>query len=915
MPQKTIWEEMAPAAKVLLYLRALKEANLWTATSTGVEAFTQKGMSASLGMSIPRLSMTLVPLMKKEHVKAERVRIQGLRRRPLAYMLTPAGRDAAEKEVLGLQNIKVSCTDERGREVKTTLGKLFKERGTEGDILGLLKSAFKWGQLNIPDAERREELHDGQGQKARTLVIPKTYHPELVDLRDAIQISPHFVGRKRELDALNDFLTSSPARLFTLTGPAAIGKTSLVSRFVTGAVKTVSVAFHTCREWDTLRNVLEPIAELLNRMGRSRLQFVLQNEMQPITLQAAAELLKKDMKGIIALIIFDDIQKLSFDHRPLLKLFITSIAADDVSTGAGKGDSPTWIKVVTTSRDPLSGVFDHRDTIVKEHVLELELGGLSEAETGELLVKENAADLPVEKVYDLTAGHPLHVELITRSGLKGASRDFGKFIDNEMMVKLSADEKSVLGCLSVFKIPVPAEAIRLPQATGDALDKLVKLGLVKLTSLNEYMVPDIVSEASSRSLKLEERKLYHSVAARYHKSLRNDESTAAALRHHLSAEELPEALEVAADHAKVLIRVGRGNLLEEAVKAAKGRDMAGKDVAAECRVRSELALASGEWRMAQIYLDKALAAVKGDFKQEGRILAAQAHALREQTMLDESLKKYDDAEKVSTTVMDIPTMADVYRGQGKVHWKKGDFERAIFYMDKSLDYMKAADMDGDYGETLIDIGLVNNRMGRNEEAINYFNRGIEILEKGGYIHPLARAYNNLGVEYFQRKDYDNAIVCWEKSYEFAKKTGNKRGMVVALENLSDPYSQRGELEKALASLKTAKRLVEDTHDKIGLAAIYQMYGKVYSNVKKWDEAFENYNKAISILKEASTPFEMANILFHFGKALYENGNMNEASAKLRESMTLFTECRAEKKMKEVEDLLHKIESHPTQHPG
>ena len=907
MPSKTLWEEIAPATKVLLYLRALKEANLWTATSTGVEAFTQKGMSATLGVSVPRLSMTLAPLMERGLVKAERVRIQGLRRRPLAYMLTQAGRDAAEDELRGLFKTKVSTADPRGREVKTTLGQLCKERGAEMDVLELLKSTYKWGQLNIPP--ERAEAPEEQEAPPRTLEMPKAYHPELVDLRDAIQISPHFVGRRKELEALNDFLTSSPARLFTLTGPAAIGKTSVVSRFVTGAMKTVSVAFHTCREWDTLRNVLEPIAELLHRMGRSRLQFVLQNEMQPITLQAAAEILKKEMKGIIALIIFDDIQKLSFDHRPLLKLFITSIAADDVSSGGGKGESPTWIKVVTTSRDPLMGVFDHRDTIVKELVVEMELGGLSEDETQELLQKENASDLPLEKVYDLTAGHPLHVELITRSGLTG-SRDFGKFIDNEIMVKLKPDEKAVLGCLSVFKIPVPAEAIKLPQATGDALDKLVKLGLVKLTSNDEYHAPDIVIEATYKSLKLEERRLYHSVAARYHKAIRNDESTAAALRHHLYAEELPEALEVAADNAKVLIRVGRGNLLEDAVKAAKGRDMAGKDIAAECRVRSELALASGEWRMAQIYLDKGLAAVKGDSKQEGRILAAQAHALREQTMLDEALRKYEEAEKMSTQVMDIPTMADVYRGQGKVYWKKGEFENAISHMDKSLDYLKAADQDAEYGETLIDIGLVNNRMGKNEDAINYFQRGIEILEKGGYIHPLARAYNNLGVEYFQKKDYDNAITCWEKSYEFAKRTGNKRGMVVALENLSDPYSLKGEVDKALESLKIAKRMVEDTHDKIGLAAIHHMYGRVYSNAKKWEDAFANYEKGIAILRTTSTPFELALIIYRYCSALYESGKVDEAKKRIAESHELFRNCKAEKWLKEVEDLLHRIDSAP-----
>ena len=446
------------------------------------------------------------------------------------------------------------------------------------------------------------------------------------------------------------------------------------------------------------------------------------------------------------------------------------------------------------------------------------------------------------------------------------------------------------------------------------MDRLVGLGLVKLTANNEYHAPDIVIDTTSISLTLAERRLFHRVAARYHKGLNTEESAAAALRHLLAAEELPEALAVAADNAKLLIRVGHGDLLEGAVTAARGRELEGKDIAAECRVRSDLALASGEWRMAQIYLDKALAAVKGDFRQEGRILAAQAHALREQTLLDDALRKYEDAEKVSTAVMDIPTMADVFRGQGKVHWKQGDFEKAISYLDKSLVYLKAADQEAEYGETLIDIGLVNNRMGLNEEAINYFHRGIEILEKGKYLHPLARAYNNLGVEYFQKKDYDKAIVCWEKSYEFAKKTGNKRGMVVALENLSDPYSLRGDLEKALENLKIAKRLVEDTQDKVGLSAIYHMYGKVYSNAKKWDDAFNNYEKGISILRNAPTPFELALIIYRYCSALYESGRIEDARNRLTESYELFKGCKAEKWVKEVEDLLHKIDASSTQHP-
>jgi tetratricopeptide (TPR) repeat protein len=204
-------------------------------------------------------------------------------------------------------------------------------------------------------------------------------------------------------------------------------------------------------------------------------------------------------------------------------------------------------------------------------------------------------------------------------------------------------------------------------------------------------------------------------------------------------------------------------------------------------------------------------------------------------------------------------------------------------------------------------------MGKNEEAMGYFHRGIDILEKGGYVHPLARAYNNLGVEYFLKHDYENAIFCWEKCYEFAKKTGNKKGMIMSLGNLSDPYSLKGELDKALSCVKKAKELVEDTHDKIALGDIYHFYGKIYSNMKMWKEAFENYKKSIMIYQNASVPYEFANVLLHYGFALYENNNNCEAIDILIKSLALFKECKAERKVKEVEDLLHKVET--TQHPG
>jgi len=899
MQLKPAWDDLSPATRVLLFLQTVKEVKMWAGARIGAEDTTQKGISTKLGLSVSRLSKLLAPLTSDGLVVEQRVRIPGLRRSPLAFALTDRGTAATLEAMKGILARHARQLDAEGLAPEMALVSLCRSLGMDVKTASVTR--------RTPGAGPTGNRAPGGPGRPR---VARSAGPELVDLRDAVQISPHFVGRKKELAELGYFLKGGPARLFTIIGPAAIGKTSLVSRFVMSAMKTVSVAFHICREWDTLRNVLEPVAELLARMGRRRLQFFIRGELNPITIPDAAAILKTDLHAVSALLIFDDIQKLPFDFRPLLKVFLSAIGP--VETGEPSGELAS-VKVVTTSREPITGVFDHRELVVKELVREMELRGLTVEETLELLEKENAKGLPAEKVHRMTGGHPLYIELITRSGMTGAVRDFRKFMGTEVMGRLSDEERAVLGCLTVFRMPVPSSALQIPQATPETLDRLVKLGLVNEASPDEYLALDIVIETVYRALKNQDKRLYHATAARYHRGLKSTENIAEAMHHLLLADDLLGALELGSENIHPVIQLGHRDLVEKILEESKNVEMPVRGIVAASKIRSELALSSGEWRIAQIHLEKALSAVKGDAFQEGALLMAQANALREQGQMEEALAKFFDAEKAAKSVYDLPTMAGVYRGIGKIHWRMGDLEQAMDFLKKSLDYLKAAEMGAEHGETLIDMGVVQSRLGNRDKAIEYYNRAIEELKKGSWLYPLARAYNNIGVEYLLNKDLKEAIRVWEKTIELYKEVGNKRGLIYALANVSNPYSQNKHYNRAIKCLDNAINIVNETDDNIARALVLYNYGMVYAKMKKWPVSFQKFEESLEIYGKSENNYDHAITLFQYGKALADSGAAEKALVRLNESLKLFTKCESKDWVKEVKDLLHQLES--TKPPG
>lgn len=83
---------------------------------------------------------------------------------------------------------------------------------------------------------------------------------------------------------------------------------------------------------------------------------------------------------------------------------------------------------------------------------------------------------------------------------------------------------------------------------------------------------------------------------------------------------------------------------------------------------------------------------------------------------------------------------------------------------------------------------------------------------------------------------------------------------------------------------------------------------VYSRLQNWDLAFQKYEESLRIYNSLNNHFDHAVTLIDYGKALIEKGDVPKAEAHLRMALELFTKCESKDRVKEVEDLLHTLES-------
>ncbi|MEW6069887.1 MAG: tetratricopeptide repeat protein, partial [Candidatus Thermoplasmatota archaeon] len=671
----------------------------------------------------------------------------------------------------------------------------------------------------------------------QALLQPRRY----VDFSDRKPEIRYFYGRENELKKIRDFLKSK-SKVLCIRGIAGIGKTLLVAKLVEDL--EMNIFWHRFYEHSTQRILLTKLGDFLSEMDRNKLSSYLRGKR--VEMEEVLMIIEEDLKASNSLLIFDDFHK----------------ASDEIVGFFSTLKEIIPVKTIVIGRE-IPAFYTRVDTWVKELVVELNLSGLDKEGSTKLLKRREIKKSEWDRLYSITKGHPLMLELITPD----TTAEAVEFIREEIIKKLEDKKRKVLEIASVFRYPFYHKAIIVNGAIEqEDLDDLVSKSLM-VKSQDVYEVHEIIKNLLYDRLTESQREKYHKIAGEHYSKEKGIDAILEAVYHFINAADQKTASELAVKSGEEI--VARGYLKEFITLLEKfdEKNVEREDWARILAFKGDIFSYWGEYpKSLELYRE---ALEKGGDEMKARAFTKMGTVYRLRSQWNDSLEVYKKAIELSKRIDDIHTIAECTRGIGYVHWRKGEYSKAIECYNECIkraegikDFSEIASANIELGNTYADIGEW-------EKAVNYFEKSIEFLDKIGARFEKARTYNNLGCVYKYQGNWDKAIEYLEKCMKMSEESANIRELAYALKNIGEVYARKCDFESAKRCCDKVIGLSERFGDKIPLAGAHMAYGVVWRLKKEWRESLKSLNNAIEIYEKLGVPHYLGETYLELGR-LYKD---------------------------------------------
>lgn len=205
------------------------------------------------------------------------------------------------------------------------------------------------------------------------------------------------------------------------------------------------------------------------------------------------------------------------------------------------------------------------------------------------------------------------------------------------------------------------------------------------------------------------------------------------------------------------------------------------------------------------------------------------------------LRNWQDGEKLYRYMISVsPHSAKLYNNLGNV-LPDGDIEAKIRC------YEKAIALDANQVRAYINLGNVYGRIGRADEAIDYYKKALMAPPDQAVRYYIG--YYNLGLTYAEKGDFKRAIACYEEAIRL------KGDFVLGYEYWAVALANLGKIDEAIDKLSAILR-IEPTNVKAccNIGILLEQQGKVDEAISQYRRALEinpGDNKARELLEAAS----------------------------------------------------------------
>ncbi len=776
-------------------------------------AVTQKGIASALGLSRSHVALEVKKLVEEGHGETRLAHVRGAKSRRKVYFLTASGEGMAAALRRRAQDAEARWLDETRRE----------RSGTGAEAL---------------QAARRRE-------RPLAPVYEGLLAGEVVDLRGAptpeepVGVAP-LIGREAELARLRAWREEGPS-VMVVTGLAGIGKTALARAFVQEAegVWVKVFPFHGAS------SLLAATAHALHARGRGRLLAYLKGA--PPDFAEAGLLLSREAAGL--LLAFDDVT--ASNAAEVLRLLLDP--------------PPEGARILLTGRR-LPDFLGPKD-LADGRVEELRLQGLPLEDARRLLQDMGPSPEEAKALHAATGGHPLLLKLLAQAPGARKRTEIEMALLEEVLTELDPAEAQVLTRASVYRRPVPPEALGGPPLP--VVRRLLRGGL--LTEAGDgVQVHDILAPLLERHMQEAARQAHHHAAVYWE----SREAWLEGLHHRVAAGEAEALLPLAEGTVAAILEGGQAAELLDLLDAL-GRGHAAHVAYLRARALDYL----GRGGEALVRLEEGLAAAGEGDRVPLLLLRGRLHSKR--GALPEAKEAFRVAVELAS---DERRVGEARYGLGIVQRKRGLLGEARGHLEAARGAFQACGARTEEGRALMEMGIVQLQANEPREAMAWFRRARPLL--AGRRVDEAYRQTNLGIAYSRLGQTQQALEAFETSRRLAEETGMVRAEGSALANVADLYVEVGEVERALEACGRALEIFQRLEDPVMTSACLANKAKAVRASGDLEGAERLYGESVRSLEGTQAPHSLAARWLEMSELYQEMGRGGRAEELRREALTL-----------------------------
>jgi len=223
---------------------------------------------------------------------------------------------------------------------------------------------------------------------------------------------------------------------------------------------------------------------------------------------------------------------------------------------------------------------------------------------------------------------------------------------------------------------------------------------------------------------------------------------------------------------------------------------------------------------------------------------------------------------------------------GRIHRARGNSAEALDNFQKSLDL--ATEINNEYlrGHAYHFIGLTYQDQQMFELAIDNYLNALYIFENEHVITQIPYLLISLGLALQETMNFNEALGYFRNALPYYTKLKDRWGLVEIYRYLGTTYFQMNSLDSARVYFAKSLELSREINHKTGECIASNKLAEVYIYLQQYDEALEYLQRALELNEEIENKYVLVNILYNTGVCYAFSGNLVEGLEILQRGLNL-----------------------------